>query len=539
MASISVRNNTNASFYRRHGRRASLLLHPHGLHLLKFYVDQKKSPMSGRDIKFVNEIANTVQEVVREKETSISIKLREILKKLLENSGDNRISVTGEKEESVEGQLSQSHTSGDPDAVIRMAPLGVSGQVEQQKLVMLNIEVSVDKNGGEKKIGQAFDYASLIDRTNETVLLFTFNVDRKGDGLKITQEAFIYVHDSVESRRKMGFLWREVYQSGSESDVEFLKTSCVGIVRCLNAADYLRRITASHSKPRSWKVLSDNVAVENEESVFKVFDNRFHPTYRRPDLWLNEELPHIAELCVEKYLEFEESESIDVLGRPTKKRSYGEDDPNTVSYPRGSVIVIKYKFVDGTHIASKVSHFREIAYCISCMHQAGIVHGDIRGFNMLHPHPEYKETGITKSQLIDFDLFGSHGQDTYPPGYAPDVKENQFPRAGRSGSIMHKLDDWRDLASAMANYTIEDDKKAEKDLESLWSFYWQVDGDTKDSTMDFPALLDGFIAEHGDATIVLPPGQRVAWERILVKGTGSPNKKKQKSRGSTTVDRSG
>jgi hypothetical protein len=55
------------------------------------------------------------------------------------------------------------------------------------------------------------------------------------------------------------------------------------------------------------------------------------------------------------------------------------------------------------------------------MHAEKTVHGDIRGFNMLHPYPpadseEHKE-GISKSLLIDIDLSSRPGEDRYPPGY--------------------------------------------------------------------------------------------------------------------------
>ena len=103
---------------------------------------------------------------------------------------------------------------------------------KRKEKVQLIIEVSVDKNGGEKKMGQAFDYyTSLVNDQSKTVLLFTFHVDRQPD-LKITQEAFIYLHSENEEERKMGFLWREVYvQNDAESDFESLKSSCEGIVR--------------------------------------------------------------------------------------------------------------------------------------------------------------------------------------------------------------------------------------------------------------------------------------------------------------------
>jgi hypothetical protein len=90
----------------------------------------------------------------------------------------------------------------------------------------------------------------------------------------------------------------------------------------------------------------------------------------------------------------------------SNKRARETHDPVTVSYPNGSGLVIRYPFINGTHFASKISHFQDIAQCISTMHDAGIVHGDIRGFNMLHPHPEPVPGGMTKSCLIDLDLCG-------------------------------------------------------------------------------------------------------------------------------------
>eukprot|EP00978_Attheya_sp_CCMP212_P019115 scaffold53159_cov34-Attheya_sp.AAC.1 len=304
-------------------------------------------------------------------------------------------------------------TSGDPDAVavVRMVPLGLSRAVENQKLVMMIIEVSVDKNGGEKQIGQAFDYASLVDDPNETVLVFTLHIDRNAQ-LKIIEEAFLYLHNEEESERKMEFLWREVYQKSNESTLEFLKKSCCGIGRCLKAAEYLREITSasttiSQTNPSTWDVVSDNVAIENKRNVYKIFDNRFHPTFRKPDEWLKNH-PWIAELKVETHFLFEESNSLNVLGEPTRKRGRGDDSPKIVLYPKGSVLVIKYDFVNGTHFASRVSHFEAIAEWITKMHKDGIIHGDIRGFNMLHPHPKSVPGGIEESLLIDFATFAVH-----------------------------------------------------------------------------------------------------------------------------------
>jgi hypothetical protein len=45
MSTISGQNSSNTSFYKRHGRHASVLLHPVGLELLKFYAKLKAEGM--------------------------------------------------------------------------------------------------------------------------------------------------------------------------------------------------------------------------------------------------------------------------------------------------------------------------------------------------------------------------------------------------------------------------------------------------------------------------------------------------------------
>jgi hypothetical protein len=223
-SSISVGNSTNDSFYRRHGQRSTLLIHPHGLKVLEFYARLKQAEQSEGRSSLVDSVAEGLESVLYKREPEISTKLREILNLKIKRDADEDcyLTVTGENDETVSGELSQSTTLGNPDAAVRMAPLGLSGTVENQKLARMIIEVSVDKNGGEKKVGQAFDYASLIDAPNETMLLFTLHIDRrKPEQLKIIEEAFLYVHSEEESERKMGFLWREVYQKFNEALLSF------------------------------------------------------------------------------------------------------------------------------------------------------------------------------------------------------------------------------------------------------------------------------------------------------------------------------
>jgi hypothetical protein len=226
------------------------------------------------------------------------------------------------------------------------------------------------------------------------------------------------MHHEDESKRKLGFLWREADQSeDDETHLALLKRSCRGVVRCLQCAERLRILSSAQpdtdERPQKWDVPSDNVAIVNDSDVYKIFDNRFYPTYRKPHHWLEGvQYPWIRDLNVEKLLEFEESgsSSLEEFGKPvdSKKRQHGADvDTKSVPYPRGSMLIIKYPLVKGTHFASKASNFQEIAACIASMHAVGLVHGDIRGFNILHP----VEGGIETSRLIDFDLSGKAGID--------------------------------------------------------------------------------------------------------------------------------
>ena len=82
---------------------------------------------------------------------------------------------------------------------------------------------------------------------------------------------------------------------------------------------------------------------------------------------------------------------------------------------------------------------------------------------------------------------------------------------------MQEIDDWRDLASAMAHYTIYNDKEKRKAWEGLWSLYRS--NRNQENAVDFAASIDAFIAEHGDVEIELGAAQRMVWEDVLLKGT--------------------
>jgi hypothetical protein len=564
---ISERNSSNVSFYKRHGCRASLLCHPAGLKVLKGYAKLMKNGLSDTALVSAKSLAMKLANVVRDnrdflqrnKETSISTCLTEAIQEgWCQSHYSDYTSTLGESEKNVQGQRvfsSQSPTSGNPETVVRMAPsscLYLSREQEKKKIVQLIIEVSVDQNGGEKKVDQAFDYAaSLIEGNGQTLLLFTFQIDRS-NCLQITHEAFLYLHSQTESEREMGFLWREVYtQQDKETDLAFLEKSCEGVVRCLECSTIQRNCAIDY--PSQWKVASDNAVIFTDRNankyVYKVFDNRFHPTHRRPDEWLKNERTWIQSLGgVETEFEFKESIALDTLGWPAKgKRARDSDSPKSqshTSYPNGSVLVIKYAYVKGTHFASRVSHFLDIARCISEMHGENMVHGDVRGFNMLHPYPadseEFKD-GIEHSLLIDFDLSGLANSEEYryPPGYQTSVIDNAFERSGVAGEKMQKMDDWKDLGAVMSHYSISDSaitsfdeyKEAKKAWVSLKKASRQIEGNAV-------GLLKNFIQHHDNLEIEMYDHLRDRMEEITVRGTGSPNKLQQQPIGRLSIDQS-
>jgi hypothetical protein len=471
-------------------------------------------------------IASALYSVIHEKEPKITTCLR----KALHANWNAGFAITGEKQESVVGNLQGIPTGGDPDAVARK-PHGPS---LTNKAFMI-VEGFVDDNSGEQKIGQAYDDASLISNPHESMLLCTIHFDRKkksNNRMKAVIECFIFVSSADEPRRKIGFLWREVYEveptTTLESDSDFLKRCCPGIVRCLMCTEYLFTI-ASSPKP-DWNVISDNAAVEDQTSVFKIFDNRFHPTYCKPSNWLGGSTPKpwLAGFNVVEYLRYEEGPTPDTIGSPnTKRKNMASGRDGIVPYHRGAAVVVKYDYLEGTHVAWRASQFAAIAETIKAMHSQNIVHADVRGFNMLHPI-EGSSTCIQSSTLLDFDLNGVHGTDVYPPGFVDALKDVAFIRAGTPNSKLQKYDDWYELASCMALYDAVGDESATEAWLELVSMFAVLDGQpyTGGDGDIFAAELDSFISNHGDCRLKLQPVAVLNWRRVI-KGTGSPDKKKK------------
>jgi hypothetical protein len=75
--------------------------------------------------------------------------------------------------------------------------------------------------------------------------------------------------------------------------------------------------------------------------------------------------------------------------------------------------VIATPFRPGKHFAQKPEAFIPVIEALEKLHDKGLVHGDIRGFNVVF------HEGISKPKgyLIDFDFGGQHQSREYPEGY--------------------------------------------------------------------------------------------------------------------------
>ena len=315
-STISGRNSSNDSFYDRDHRRSSLLAHPYGVEVLEKYMQDKtqanmKSYGHGIGQSLADKISKDLSQIIMDsKETVISAKLRESLQ---DWAKDMDYLLKGEGCEAVLGYLNKEKVKGQPDFVLRVESLsstdshaaaqgmiGDDGHAEKKKQedsqkdrkkVAAIMGVSVDMNGGEKKMLQAFDYATLAKPTNTTMVLFTLHFDRtKNEGevakkLKVTEQAFLFVNHDSDEKNKVGFLWRECYEAVEASQIkDTVQHSCEGILRFLSGALHLTDLSKQH---KEYELISDNVAIDKDKKyVYKIFDNRFHPTQRKLANWI-------------------------------------------------------------------------------------------------------------------------------------------------------------------------------------------------------------------------------------------------------------
>ena len=107
-----------------------------------------------------------------------------------------------------------------------------------------------------------------------------------------------------------------------------------------------------------------------------------------------------------------------------------------------SLAVVRYKMVTGTHEASRVGDFRWVVLTLLAMHKAGVVHGDIRGHNIVFAGDD--------TRVIDFDYVGEDKEDVYTSDLRKSLPDlGPRPEGAKQNAPMHKWHDWQCLAQIM------------------------------------------------------------------------------------------
>eukprot|EP00047_Mylnosiga_fluctuans_P000182 m.188242 g.188242 ORF g.188242 m.188242 type:complete len:554 (+) comp10023_c0_seq3:339-2000(+) len=125
--------------------------------------------------------------------------------------------------------------------------------------------------------------------------------------------------------------------------------------------------------------------------------------------------------------------------------------PATKAEERGQVIIIRYRFIAGSHIATTVAQFVDVINDLQAIHEAGFCHADVREANIL-----FAPAGAAaRSQFIDFDLSGRADIDTYPPRYYP-IPDGKRHAAAQPYEVMAMAHDRFSLAAIMQFYQPDD-----------------------------------------------------------------------------------
>jgi hypothetical protein len=184
--------------------------------------------------------------------------------------------------------------------------------------------------------------------------------------------------------------------------------------------------------PRTtWRVLTKNVGANLKENlIFKVFDYR--------DRW-------------------------DDVGVSSRRDPVISQDwiPNCkVVAHQQDFTLISYPIIEGNTTARYASEFVPLFEQLEKLHAKGLVHGDIRAYNMLFPR--------TGGILIDFDYSGKDAVKQYPDGFWTDLPDTKRHKRAVAGALLRKEHDCFSLGAVLSFYACETDVAGWKELvESL------------------------------------------------------------------------
>ena len=206
--------------------------------------------------------------------------------------------------------------------------------------------------------------------------------------------------------------------------------------------------------------------------------------------------------------------------------SHGVDENELIWKFTGQKLLIATKYVSGTHEATTPIDFLPIIDELAKLHENGMVHGDIRVYNMVFSRASDGEK--PDGCLIDFDYGGTEGEAKYPSGYVKTLLDGT--RCGEAGQVITKENDWLDLATII--FQLHRLKKPVGKSPGDWAnmvldLVEKFDKDALELPGDAEELRKCLEDMYNDGWTLVPSRTfRAELEKKKSRATGSPGKKK-------------
>jgi hypothetical protein len=113
-------------------------------------------------------------------------------------------------------------------------------------------------------------------------------------------------------------------------------------------------------------------------SILRAYDTRLRGAWRRPVLYLEDELNHAPIGSIFLFIKSACDSDGRIFGDMSKT-----NHPDALCDGRGDLLVVQARFCHGKHQAYHVGDFKPIIWQILELHQQGFVYGDIRFFNIV------------------------------------------------------------------------------------------------------------------------------------------------------------
>jgi hypothetical protein len=140
----------------------------------------------------------------------------------------------------------------------------------------------------------------------------------------------------------------------------------------------------------------------------------------------------------------------------------------------GKVEVIAVPYIRGNHVCSTVKEALYLTLFLKSMHTSGLVHGDIRGLNIVFAGD--------RTSLIDHDYGGLVEKALYPPGYVTSLPDGSRVGAKAAAPITKERD-----AKALAHVLVHLHKVKSTEIADVRLQWLELDGMTSLGNME--ALL--------------------------------------------------